>query len=251
MSNFDSGSPKNILFLDVGNTSIKGAYKKGANWKALHPQRVKTALELVKWIEGHPKQFSEVVISSVRNDVKEAIMQQLQAIKLTEISNKDIPPDLLDYETPDTLGVDRFLVCYGATMQTKEAVVVIDAGTATTIDFMGRDKIFHGGVIAPGLESFTGILPEKAPALPKVETEVPKTWPGKSTIDSLKWGQTGFYSFALEAILNRYKNDFGEFDLFITGGNGPLIKKILNRESKLRPFLVFEGMERMAVSSDQ
>ncbi len=170
-------------------------------------------------------------------------MQQLQKVKVTEITNTSIPRELLDYETPDSLGVDRFLACYGATEQTRNAVVVIDAGTATTIDFMARDNVFHGGIIAPGLDSFADILPKKAPSLPKVAVEIPKTWPGKSTIDSLKWGQAGFYLFALEAILDQYKHDFGDFDLFITGGNGPLIEKMLNRECKLRPFLVFDGME--------
>lgn len=249
MSNFDSEPPKKILFLDVGNTSIKGAYKNGVHWEPIHTHQIKTARQLIEWIENHPEEFAEVVIASVRNDVRDAILQQLQKVKVTEITNENIPRDLLDYETPDSLGVDRFLACYGATSQTRNAVVVIDAGTATTIDFMARDNIFYGGVIAPGLDSFAEILPKKAPSLPKVAVEIPRTWPGKSTVDSLKWGQAGFYLFALEAMLDRYKNDFGEFDLFITGGNGPLIEKMLNRESKLRPFLVFDGMELLSGNS--
>ncbi len=245
MSKIDSNSPKKPLYLDVGNSSIKGAYKKGANWEAIHAQRNYTASELIQWIDSHPESFSHIVLASVRADVREAIRKQLSHVKLIELDVKDIPRDLLNYETPETLGIDRFLACYGATSQTSNSVVVIDAGTALTIDFMDQDDVYHGGVIAPGLAAFGEILPQKAPALPNVEMDIPKIWPGKSTVDSLKWGQSGFYKMAVESILKKYESEFGHFELFITGGNGSFIESLLEDESKLRPFLVFDGMKRL------
>lgn len=251
MSNFDSEFPKKQLFLDVGNSAVKGAYKQGVNWEPVPSPKIRTARELVEWIEEHPESFSRIILAGVRSEVQQALKNEFFSadIAFREILNDDIPRSLLDYETPGTLGIDRFLACYGATFQTENAVVVIDAGTATTIDYMGRDKIFRGGVIAPGLKGFSQALTREAPALPKVDVEIPKIWPGKSTADSLKWGQAGFYKFAIEGILKRYEKKFGEFDLFITGGNGKLIQQLLSSESKLRPYLVFDGLEQL-VSED-
>ena len=244
MSNIDSDSPNKILYLDVGNSSIKGAFRQGLDWQTIHPNTRFSASDLIKWIDDHPQKIQQVVLSGVRQDALEAIRMNLQNVAVKEITKHNIPKELLDYETADTLGIDRFLACYGATMQTSESVVVIDAGTALTVDFMDQNDVFHGGVIAPGLAHFSQILPDKAPALPNVEQEIPKTWPGKNTIDSLKWGQAGFYKMALESILAKYEKDLGHFELFITGGNGSVIEKLLGKEAKLRPFLVFDGMER-------
>ena len=245
MSKIDSNQPKNPLYLDVGNSAIKGAYKKGLNWEVLHPGKDISASELVEWIDDHPKAFSHILLSSVRDDVREAIQKELSHVEVTELRVRDIPRELLDYKTKETLGIDRFLACFGATDQTTKAVVVIDAGTALTIDYMDQDDVYHGGLIAPGVSGFTEVLSKKAPALPKVEMKVPKSWPGKSTENSLKWGQAGFYKTAVEGILNKYEEEFGSFDLFITGGDSKLVNSLLDRKAKLRPFLVFDGMKRL------
>lgn len=245
MSNIDSNSSKKTLYLDIGNSSIKGAFRNGVNWETIHPQKSFNASDLIHWIGEHPEKFKQIVVASVRRDVFEAISQKLEDVHLKEITIQDIPRDLLDYESIDTLGIDRFLGCFGATKQTSNSVVVIDAGTAITVDFMDQDDVFHGGIIAPGLAHFLNILPQQAPALPKVISGVPDQWPGKNTHDSLRWGQEGFYKMALENILKKYEQEFGEFDLFITGGNGQDVKQLVDSESKYRPFLVFEGMERV------
>lgn len=245
MSKIDSNSSKKALYLDAGNSSIKGAYKNGVSWEAIHAKEKYTASELVRWIDDHPESFSHIVLSSVRDDVRKAIRSELSHVDLTELTTRDIPRELLDYETVDTLGIDRFLACYGATDQVSDAAVVIDAGTALTIDYMDQDDVFHGGLIAPGLSAFSKVLPQKAPALPNVEIEIPKTWPGKSTVDSLKWGQAGFYKMAMEGVLKKYEREFGDFELFITGGDARKIENLLERESKVRPFLVFDGMKRL------
>lgn len=245
MSKIDSNSSKKALYLDAGNSSIKGAYMNGVSWEAIHTKEKYTASELVQWIDHHPESFSHIVLSSVRYDVRKAIRSELSHVDLTELTTRDIPRELLDYETVDTLGIDRFLACYGATRQVSDAVVVIDAGTALTIDYMDQDDVYHGGLIAPGLSAFGEILHQKAPALPNVEAEVPRIWPGKSTIDSLKWGQAGFYKMAIEGILKKYEQKFGDFELFITGGDARKIENLLERECKVRPFLVFDGMQRL------
>lgn len=245
MAKIDSKKRNKILFLDVGNTAIKGAFRNGLKWEADHAQKISSASDMVFWLKEHVHAFDEIVICSVREDVKEAIIETADEVNFTVLTNKDIPRDLLDYETPETLGTDRFLACFGAIAQTEKSVVVIDAGTALTIDFMDRDEVFHGGLIVPGIQGFAELLPQKAPALPNVDLTIPKDWPGKSTKESLQWGQAGFYQFAIQGVLEKFKQEFGDFEVFITGGDAPIIEKALQDGAKVRPFLVFEGMERL------
>lgn len=245
MAKIDSNKRNKILFLDVGNTAVKGAYRKGLKWEAIHSRKLDSASDMVFWLKDHNREFDEIVICSVREDVRDALTEMVEEVNFTILANNDIPRDLLDYKTKETLGMDRFLACYGAIAQTEKSVVVIDAGTALTIDFMDRDEVFHGGLIVPGIQGFSELLSKKAPALPNVGLDIPKDWPGKSTKESLQWGQAGFYGFAIQGVLERFKSDFGDFEVFLTGGDAPIIETLLQVEAKVRPFLVFEGMERL------
>lgn len=245
MTKFDSIQPERLLFLDVGNTAVKGAYIDDKNWKSVPADSINSISELNEWLKEHADQIEGMVVSSVRNGLSEAIQQKVTSVPVRVLSVSNIPAHLIDYETPETLGIDRFLVCYGAKSNTKNAVVVIDAGTATTIDYMSEQEVYSGGMITPGISSFMHVLPSKAPALPKTEISIPLNWPGKNTTDSLKWGQAGFYKMGLDQSLTKFEVSFGNFDLYLTGGDAPFIKKLINRECTSDPFLVFKGMMRL------
>lgn len=72
-----------------------------------------------------------------------------------------------------TLGMDRALCAYGAYARAKQACVIVDAGTAITVDFVDGEGTFQGGVIAPGLRMMLGALHEKTAGLPQVELVMP------------------------------------------------------------------------------
>lgn len=241
---FDSIDKRQLLYLDVGNTVTKGAFKKEGQWEFLHPEGFTKPSGLVSRIYEYTGRYSAIVVCSVREDVINELRQNLESHLLIQLKATDVPAQMLDYNTPETLGADRFYACYGATNITDKAAVVIDAGTATTIDFMGADDVFRGGLIVPGFSSFAKLLPQIAPALPEVEYTIPDEFPGRSTRDSLRWGQGGFYTAAIVEMLNKFEQQFGEFELFLTGGNAAVLQEILPVESKIRPALVFEGMER-------
>ncbi|MFN1835890.1 type III pantothenate kinase [Balneola sp. MJW-20] len=242
MSQFDSFRTGNFIFLDIGNTSVKGAHRAAGSWKPINTENVSNASQLVEWIREHEDAFDGIIVCSVRQDATQAILMALEDLPSLVLSTDQIPRANLDYNTIDTLGMDRYLACVAANTHSTRHKVVIDAGTACTIDLMTDDGIYRGGVIAPGYGAFSDILPEKAPALPRVKPNIPKTWPGKTTIDALKWGIPGFYEGGIISVLRKYENEIGHFDLFITGGDGPLIHKMTSEKGIYRPFLVFEGM---------
>lgn len=233
----------NILYLDIGNSSIKAAYKEDLNWIRPDPFKIKNASELVEWINQHQKEFGLVIIASVVRDTTQAIIDRLDIEKVRVFSIDDIPADLLDYKTPETLGMDRFFACYGAVAQTSKPAVVIDAGTACTVDYMSGDFVYRGGLIMPGIGILEKSIRNFAPALPAVLRSVPDEWPGKSTKESLRWGLYGTFRDSVHAALQRYEERYNDYDLMITGGEAEWLSSILERESKVRPMLVFEGMQ--------
>jgi len=232
------------LFVDVGNSSIKAAFTVGTGWSKPEKSGISKATDLLNWINKYNEKFDLIIITSVVEEVTEALVRGLETNRYRVLSEEDIPGDLLDYETPETLGLDRFFGCYGAIAHTKKAAVVIDAGTACTVDYMTPDYIFRGGVIMPGISILEQSLKEYAPSLPRVQRELPEAWPGKSTRGSLQWGITGTFATAVNGFLDKYEEEFDTFDLVLTGGGAKMIAPLVQRESKVRPMLVFEGMKK-------
>jgi type III pantothenate kinase len=141
--------------------------------------------------------------------------------------------------------MDRFFSCFGAAVQVKGGVVVIDAGSACTVDYITADHTYMGGVIMPGHQMLIRSIGKSLPALPGPDTKLPADWPGSTSMDCVRWGTTGVFIEAIRGFLNRYKKSYGEFTLFVTGGDATVLEKNLGDDIKIlkRPFLVFEGME--------
>lgn len=233
----------NILYLDIGNSSIKAAYKEDLNWTRPDSFKIRNASELVEWINRHHMDFGMVVIASVVNDTTQAIVERLEIKNVRVLTVEDIPGDLLDYKTPKTLGIDRFFACYGAVAQTSKPVVVIDAGTACTVDYMSGDFVFRGGVIMPGIGIMEKALRDYAPNLPAVLRTLPEEWPGKTTKTSLRWGLYGSFADSIQGALKKHEERFDNFELVLTGGAAEWLSSILPGEPKVRPMLIFEGIQ--------
>lgn len=231
------------LYLDIGNSFMKLAQKAEVGWNIFHHfqnESVEKLGEIIMQMDG----IETLVVSSVRRDILARLENSVPVEKLKVIKNSDIPFFHIDYDTPKTLGIDRFLVCLGATATTSKNVVVIDAGSACTIDMMTSDKIYRGGVIMPGIKQFHMSMQMSLPELPEVDKSVPSKWPGKSTNDSLQWGVNGAFIMAIKGFVEKFKNDFDQIDVFLTGGDAMFIYENLGYELSLkhRPNLLFDGM---------
>ena len=200
---------------------------------------------MISWLDKNEEAIEELVVASVRKDHFTLLKNQITNKKITQITIDDIPIEMLDYSTPKTLGIDRYLDCLGAFKESKKGVVVIDAGSACTIDMMDKRGVYKGGIIMPGLQSIMQIFKSVAPELPETEKEIPKNWPGKNTKESLQWGQVGFFIDGIKSALGRFKDQYGDFELYITGGDGETISKLITEKSKNDSFLIFKGMQEI------
>lgn len=239
MSNFDSNNLDKTVFIDIGNSSIKLGLKKSSNWKVErfeHIESVKARISEIKHVQ-------EIFVSSVRKEIANRLSDSLNSYLVKILSIEDLKSSTLDYDTPQTLGIDRYLACLGAKSKTKKAVVVIDAGSACTIDYMNENGVYKGGVIMPGLHSFLNIFKNTAPELPEIRPTLPNEFPGKSTKSSLEIGLNQFFVDGINANLDRY-SEFGEFDLYVTGGDAERVSEWIGNIGSIDRNLVFEGMEK-------
>lgn len=238
----------NFLFIDVGNSLLKIKTFQGGGWHEVLQIEHRDLDKIEEYFGENSMEFDEIIISSVVKEITGQLEAFFSPVPVRRISIRDIQKDSIDYETPETLGIDRYLACLGACKLAKDAVVVIDSGTACTIDYMDARSVYHGGVILPGLRVWEDGLKNYTPALPEVDREIPHIWPGKSTQASLQWGLTGAYMDVIAAMLKRYKAQYGEYKIWLTGGDSEDISRYLDQPSIIDKNLVFEGMKAIILS---
>lgn len=234
------------LYLDIGNSFLKMATRKESTWQILFEDRNGRLDELCSMIKSENK-LKQVLISSVRRDLTNQVTRNLPEFNIREFRSSDIPSDMLDYKTPETLGLDRFLVCLGASMESKNRdVIVVDAGSACTVDLMTRDRVFCGGIIMPGLPIMKYAMESRLPELPRVADTIPDEWPGKSTTECIEWGLNGGFLFAVKGFLEKYRSSGNEPEVYITGGNAVQLMNWFEEDMSQvfhRKHLIWEGME--------
>lgn len=244
----------NSIYLDIGNSYLKLAAEQEEEWIILFKSSLTQLNELSEFINKLAG-VTEIIISSVRDDVTQLLISRLPGITVTLLNRNAIPTAMLHYDSPETLGVDRFITCYAAIQISQSDAIVIDAGSACTIDFMTADGVFQGGVIMPGLGILSDAISAKLPELPVTELKLPAEWPGKSTEKSIQWGAYGGFIYAVERFLRKYQQMHPDAGIFLTGGDTDFLYQNLKREFELhvRNFLLFEGMRdfsRLMKSSD-
>lgn len=213
-----------MLYLDVGNHAIKLARLTGAGWEWVgryphgDPEGLAAAI-------GTSAVIGCSVVAEVRDRLPDVVW----------ITREKLPAWRFDYDTPETLGMDRFIACEGARSQSGGDVIVVDAGTACTIDWMSADGVFHGGVIMPGLGLMEDSLRRHAPALPAVEREHPATFPPKTTRDALKAGLFMSWSGIVGAHVNALKVLAPDAVVWMTGQDSALLTLPAERDEWLIP----------------
>ena len=128
----------------------------------------------------------------------------------------------LDVEEPKQLGADRIADCVAAIATYGAPVIVVDLGTATTFDVVGRDGAYKGGAIAAGVATTLQALAANAAQLFNVELRMPSKVIGRNTADQLRAGLVAGHLAMLEGMIARTQAELGEAaPVIVTGGLAP------------------------------
>jgi|AntDeeMinimDraft_4_1070355.scaffolds.fasta_scaffold06166_1 type III pantothenate kinase len=130
------------------------------------------------------------------------------------------------YETPETLGADRLALAASAQhFFPKENVLVIDAGTCITYDFIENGKTYHGGAISPGLKMRYRSMSHFTQKLPLLKPSAHKNLEiiGKNTETNLHSGVLWGTSLEIDGYINRLKTQYKKLNVVLTGGDAKLL----------------------------
>jgi len=161
------------------------------------------------------------IISSVTSN-NEVFIDLLEThfVDFIELSHKTAIPIENRYATPETLGKDRLAVVIGASfLKQNTDILVVDAGTAITYDFIDAQNIYHGGNIAPGLNLRLRALHEFTHKLPLVEIKRESPLLGNSTDSAILSGAIYGIVFEIDGYINILKIKYPQLSVFLTGGS--------------------------------
>lgn len=147
------------------------------------------------------------------------------------------------YENPHEVGADRIVNAVAAKERLGAPVMVLDFGTATTLDVVDEDGEYLGGVIAPGLEISAEALFEKAARLSRVDIRRPDRAIGRTTEDSIRSGLFFGYASLVEGVIRRAREELGQdAPVIATGGLAPVFEGEIGIIKDIVPGLTLEGL---------
>ncbi len=236
------------LCIDTGNSRTKVAIfrQDGTLLKTLLYKTFMSA-EVERLLLLYP--IRNAIISSVAN-VEPAVVNTLhrRCEKFILFDHNTPIPIRNGYDTPHTLGQDRLAAAIGANaLAPNENLLIIDAGSAITYDYVSAEGEFVGGNIAPGIKMRLTALKQMTKRLPAVEVEEHQLIPlfGKNTKDAIAAGVIRGISFEVKGYMRTLSDRVDHFTTFITGGNAPYILANLQQEVCYEKHLVLIGLNRI------
>lgn len=163
------------------------------------------------------------------------------------VAGVDVPCPLpLDYETPGTLGADRWVGAMAAHRRHGRSIVV-DCGSATTVNIVDVDGTFRGGAIAPGLRAITLGMEVATPALPAPDLDAAVTTPGRSTRAAVDGGVLlGYCGMVERLVADSLRAVGGAATVVCTGGNARRLLRLSRLRAVHEPDLLHLGLEMLA-----
>ena len=213
--------PRMLLAVDIGNTNVTLALiVDGAivsTRRAATPGSA-TADELEVLIAGLIG-LDERTLADISGLAVASVVPSLTATIETVASRRAIPllvasagnvPLAVRVDRPHEVGADRLVNALAAARLYGTPAVVVDFGTATTLDCVGADGAYVGGAIAPGLELGLEALASRTAKLPRIELRAPDRAIGRDTVSAMQSGTIFGYQALASGLLARVRAELAE-----------------------------------------
>ena len=146
------------------------------------------------------------------------------------------------YDNPKEVGADRVANAVGAYDLYGGPCVVIDMGTATTVEAISAAGEYLGGAIAPGVAISLEALYQHAAALRRVEIVEPRHVIGRSTVESIESGTLYGFAAQVDGLARRFMEELGPSAVVATGGLSSLIAPHSDTIEHVEPWLTLHGL---------
>jgi type III pantothenate kinase len=250
-----------LVAVNVGNTRThvglfrQGALERSSRLSNDQPDAIVEAVRLA-WSELDDSE-APVAIASVNDEFAMPLRSRIELDEAQVIViGDDVAVPIGESLDPETLtGVDRLLNAAAAWDRLKQACIVVDAGTAVTVDFVDGAGVFQGGAIAPGARLQLSAMHEHTSALPAISFARPDEDAfGRNTRQAMLNGV--FYGLRglVWKLVERYAEAYGAFPLVIaTGGDANALFEGDELVNHVVPDLTLLGIEvavRWAMQDD-
>ncbi len=209
-----------ILTIDVGNTNVKVAVFKQFNIIdkfVFQKNNFQNNFQII--FKKYPNHAKAVLASVAKLDEKDSVWL-INQIEVIEINSDSIFPFKNEYNTPNTLGIDRRVLASGAVLQyPNQHVLIIDAGTCITYDFITNKNEYLGGAISPGLRLRYHALHDYTAKLPLLENNLPDNFIGNSTDQSIHSGVVNGLCYEIDGFISEFSVKNEQFTIILTGGD--------------------------------
>ena len=257
-----------LLAIDAGNTNVvfaiydlaaKGGRALKARWRiATDPRR--TGDEYAVWlmqllsIRGvKPKQIDQIIVSTV-------VPRALHNLEVLAKHYFNLEPLIagegaasyhIDIDVPDprSLGADRAVNAVAGHAKYPGDLIIVDFGTATTLDAIDAKGAYKGGIIAPGINLSLDALVGNTAKLPRIAIEVPKSTSviGTNTEDQMLIGIFWGYVAMMEGLISRMRAEIGRpAKVIATGGLAVLFDQASDIFDAVDSDLTLDGLAILA-----
>jgi type III pantothenate kinase len=252
-------SPFPFVAADVGNHRIKlGLFESGSQPGAPEPGRWlaiddddRELDRITDWLAAAATESVSWWIASVNRPTAGRLIDYLRAARPDDrvvlLAADDLPLTVA-LERPDMVGIDRLIDAVAANhlRDPGRPAIIVDLGSAITVDLISHEGAFLGGVIMPGIAMSARALHEFTDLLPQIEMSELTTPPpplGDSTVPAMRsglfWGAVGGIRQLIELLGDQTT---GQPDVFLSGGAGPAVAQLLGRTVRHVPHLTLAGI---------
>ncbi len=247
-----------IIVLNIGNSRTQiGRFLKDeiVGMTRISNEKPSEIVQQVKaWGDEPDFEPVGIVIASVNDPISTTLQTQMAEQLITEIAvvGDDLAIPLTTQLDPETItGVDRYLNGLAAFELVSQACIVVDAGTAVTVDFIDGKGVFQGGAIAPGALLQLQALHQHADALPELSFTPPALDPfGRSTTQAMLNGV--FYGIRgmVRMLAERYAEAYEAYPKIIaTGGDAEVLLNDDELIDRIEPNLTLRGIGLAAAAA--
>lgn len=245
-----------LLAIDIGNTNIViGCIRDD---EILFEARIATdrtrtsdqyGVEIKNMLEAfgvRKEELTDCIISSVVPPVFNSV--RTGVIKVIGKQPIVVGPGLktglnIQVDVPSQVGSDRIVIAVAALAEYEAPLILMDLGTATTIEVVEPGNVYMGGVIIPGVKVSVDALTSRAAQLPGISLDQPKNVIGKNTVDCMRSGVMFGTAGMIDGIVDRMEEELGhKSTLVATGGMAQFVTPLCKHEIILEKDLLLKGL---------
>lgn len=245
-----------LLCIDVGNTHIVLGVQAGGQWRhiwRIHTDPRRTADEyavIFRQLARANDVTMDAVVGAAFSTVvpylapvvKRAVEQTFSCEAFEVTAETPLGMDIR-YHNPAEVGADRIVNAVAAKSRYGAPCIIVDLGTAVTLDIVSREGHYEGGVIMAGIEMSADALFQKTARLPRITLQRPPNVLGRSTNESIQAGLFWGIVFAIDGLIEALWRELGyETTVVATGGQGETLTAASRHATIYDPNITLDGL---------